>query len=59
MENEKYLLVFQYPRLTEYSDFRYTWEYWGTTEHANGKGFKQNHSDHLILNVKDYKWEKN
>ena len=55
MENEKYLLVFQYPRLTEYSDFRYTWEYWGTTEHANGKGFKQNHSDHLILNVKDYK----
>lgn len=51
----KYKLVFQYPRYTEDLEYRYTWEYWGTTEFANVKSFKQNYSDHLILETKDYK----
>ena len=54
MENSGCKLIFQYPAKEDDLEYRFIFEYWGTTVFANVEGFKQNYSDHLILNVKDY-----
>ena len=59
MSNEKYELVFQYPKNENDKEFRFTFEYWGSSRFANAENFRKNYYDHFILNVKDYKWEKN